>query len=74
MELRALNRSNRTECQAIVDEGGRRLKAEYFVTRYWNATLYPTVEQVFGDSSTTFPVDNVMEPILLLHPEDIPSS
>jgi hypothetical protein len=74
-DLRGLNKTNRAACQPIVEEGGRKVREKYFSKRTWKATLLPTVEQVFGkdnDSSsgttTTFRLDSVSQPILLLEP------
>ena len=72
-ELRALSRlSDGTEAQKYVKEGGLRVKEAFFSRpRYWNATLHPTADQAFlANNGSPFSLDNVMNPILQLEPEE----
>eukprot|EP00980_Cylindrotheca_fusiformis_P019146 scaffold6486_cov96-Cylindrotheca_fusiformis.AAC.10 len=77
-ELRALTKTNRAECDRLVQRGGDRVKAELFQRnnencQLWKVTLCPTVDEVFATEGPTtagvFPLDDTKRPILQLQKE-----
>ena len=73
-ELKALQKTNRGECDRIVTSGHAIAKARFLTNEYklWNATLFQTADEIFADDSReqAFSLDNVKKPILLVKPDN----
>jgi hypothetical protein len=70
-ELRALSKSNRAICDPIVKRGGDLVKEKYYMEiRFFKAKLYPTVEQIYHSSGSSFALNNIKNPILILQPDN----
>jgi hypothetical protein len=67
--MRKLSRTDRSKSNALVSEGGIRVRNSLFTPGTWKVTLAQSPEELFptGQNTVPPPIDGSKIPILLLH-------